>query len=96
MFDCVSVPAGVQFQVDNSLPIGAMKMSGVNLRIQDSTFRNLIEFAQGTFIFQDSKVEFCTANPQSEGCDICLKLHRQLEVSGEYGTVLHCTPIEPG
>ena len=53
--------AGVNFNLDNSLPQGSISLQGGNILFENSYFANLTERADGCIRFQDSTVAFQNA-----------------------------------
>ena len=53
--------AGVNYNLDNALPQGTIYLAGVSILFENSYFANLIEYGDGSIIFQDSTVAFQNA-----------------------------------
>ncbi len=51
----------MNYNLDNSLPQGTIYLDGVSILFENSYFANLIEYGDGSIIFQDSTVAFQNA-----------------------------------
>ena len=54
--------AGVNYNLDNSLPQGVIYLQGVSVLFENSRFENLTEYGDGCIAFQDSTVAFTNSS----------------------------------